>query len=87
MILTRQKIERAASWKPNAGQYEGVAEFADDAGNVALKLTPEMCDRIFLICADGILNVAKEAAANLTCNVIEHRAALEVQTNGQEAGK
>jgi hypothetical protein len=36
-----------------------------------------MCDRIFLICADGVLSVAKEAAANLTCNVVEHRKELE----------
>jgi hypothetical protein len=78
MVLNKLKIELAASYKPNAGQYEGVAEFTDAAGNVQLKLTPEMCDRIFMICADGILTVAKEAAANLTCNVIEHKAALDL---------
>lgn len=77
MVLKELKIAMVPSYKPNAGQYERAAEFSDQAGNVVLKLTPEMCDQIFLICADGILTVAKEAAANLTCNVIEHRKALE----------
>jgi len=76
MILKELKITIIPSYRPNAGQYEGVAEFTDEAGNVALKLTPEMCDKIFILCADGILNVAKEAAANLTCNVIEHQKVL-----------
>lgn len=77
MVLNKLTIELVPVYKPNAGQYEGKAEFTDAAGNVQLKLTHEMCDRIFLICADGILSVAKEAAANLTCNVIEHRKELE----------
>lgn len=76
MVLKELKIAMIPSYRPNAGQYEGVAEFTDKAGNVALKLTPEMCDEIFVICADGILKVAQEAAMNLTCNVIEHQKAL-----------
>jgi len=77
MVLKELKIAMIPSYRENAGQYEGMAEFTDASGNVALKLTPEMCDQIFLICAEGILTVAKEAAANLVCNVIEHRKELE----------
>lgn len=77
MVLKELKIAMIPNYRPNAGQYEGAAEFTNEAGNVTLKLTPEMCDKIFIICADGILIVAQEAAMNLTCNVIEHRKALE----------
>jgi hypothetical protein len=76
MILKELRIGMIPSYRPNAGNYEGVAEFTDEAGNVALKLTPEMCDKIFVICADGILSVAQDAARNLTCNIIEHQKAL-----------
>lgn len=76
MVLKELRIAMAPSYKPNAGQYVGTAEFTDAAGNVTLKLTPAMCDKIFIICADGILSVAQEAAMNLTCNVIEHQKAL-----------
>ena len=76
MVLKELKIAIVPSYRPNAGQYEGVAEFTDAAGNVALKLTPEMCSKIFVICAEGILSVAQEAAMNLTCNVLEHQKAL-----------
>ncbi len=77
MILKLLKIELIPSYRENGGQYEGKAEFIGGAGNVELKLTPSMCDKIFVICADGILTVAKEAANNLTCNVIEQRKELE----------
>lgn len=76
MILTKQQIEKKR-YSPGEGKYAGVAQFAGKAGDVALNLTPEMCDKIFLVCADGIMETAKEAAANLTCNVIEHRKSLE----------
>lgn len=77
MVLKELKIEMIPSYRPNAGQYEGAAKFTNEAGDVTLRLTPEMCDKIFIICADGILSVAQEAAKNLTCNVIEHRKEIE----------
>lgn len=76
MILTKLRIDKK-QYGQDEGKYTGVAQFTGNAGDVALNLTPEMCDRIFLVCADGIIETAKEAAANLTCNVIEHRKALE----------
>jgi hypothetical protein len=76
MVLTKLQIEKKR-YGPNEGKYAGVAQFTGTAGDVVLNLTPEMCDKIFLVCADGIMGTAKEAAENLTCNVIEHRAALE----------
>ena len=77
MILQKLAIGIVPSYKPNAGQYEGLAEFSGEAGNVILNLTPELCDKLFIICAEGILATAKEAAENLTCNVLEHQKMLE----------
>ena len=61
----------------NKGQYSGRAEFTNSDGDIAIKLTPEMCEKIFMICSDGIIDVAQEAARNMTCNIIEHKAAIE----------
>ena len=77
MILQNINIAIIPSYRPNAGEYEGVAEFAGETGSVQLNLTPEMCNKIFMVCADGILATAKEAAENMTCNIIEHRKAIE----------
>lgn len=83
MVLVELRIKQIPSYRENAGQYEGKAEFTDRAGDVALNLTPEMCNQIFAVCADAILRTAQEAAANLTCNVIEHQKALgKEQDNG-----
>lgn len=76
MILQKLEIEVVPSYRANAGQYEGKAVFAGDAGAVSLKLTPALCDKMFVICAEGILGVAKEAATALTCNMIEHQKQL-----------
>lgn len=78
MILQKLEIE-LARWGEEKGKYVGKAVFDGEAGSVALNLTPELCDKLFLICADGILTTAKEAAANLTCNVIEHQKALAAE--------
>lgn len=76
MILQKLEIEYQR-WGDQKGKHAGTARFDSECGNVTLNLTPEMCNKIFLICADGILNVAKEAAANMTCHIIEHTKELE----------
>lgn len=83
MKLKKLEIKEVPSWRDNAGAYEGHAEFYSKLGSVALALTPEMCNKIFVVCADGILSVAREAAENLTCNVIEEKAiVLTGDSNG-----
>ncbi len=77
MILKELHIEQIPSYKDNAGQYEGSVKFTGGGGDVLLRLTPEQCNQIFRICADGILATAREAAENLTCNVLEHQKLLE----------
>ena len=76
MYLKKLEIELGRYGK-DKGKYTGRAIFDNELGVVSLNLTPEMCDEIFKVCADGIITTAKEAANNLTCAVIEHQEKLE----------
>jgi len=76
MQLKELKIERK-TWGKDEGKHVGKASFDNELGLVAIKLTPELCNEIFRLCADGIVSTAKEAAKELTFSVIEHQAKLE----------
>lgn len=80
MILKKLEIE-LQGYGAQKGQYTGTARFDGEHGSVALNLTPEHCEQIFKVCANGITEVAKEASRNLTCSVIEHTRAI-----GSKAG-
>ncbi len=77
MILKRLVID-LQEWGDDKGKYTGYVSFSDSDGEIKLNLTPEHCDKIFLICVDGVLSTAKEAAEKLTCAVIEHQKKLTV---------
>lgn len=64
--LTLERCEWAVE-KERIGQVFGIVIFDGELGEVHLKLTPDLCHKLFLICADGIIGVAKEAATNLIC--------------------
>lgn len=76
MILEDLRIE-LNRYGPNKGKHTGTAKFSGEAGDVTLRLTPDLCDKMFAICAEGVLTTAKEAANNLTCNILDHQKALE----------
>ncbi len=76
MNLLKLEIEREL-WGTNKGQYVGEIQFDNELGLVAIKITPEICDELFKICADGIIDTAKLAAKELTCTIIEHQKRLE----------
>lgn len=76
MILSKLQIERN-KWGKNKGQFEGKISFDNDDGEISIKLTPDRCQQIFQVCADGLIDTAKEAATELTCQVIEHKNSLE----------
>jgi len=61
MRLTRLEIKLNV-YGENEGKYTGVAQFTGDAGSVALNLNQHHCEQMFLVCADGIVDVAKAAA-------------------------
>lgn len=73
MILEKLNI-RLMEYGDQKGQHVGEVTFAGKAGKVSLNLTPELCNRIFSVCADGLIATAKEAAVNMTCQVLEHKA-------------
>ena len=75
MILKKLEIE-LQRYGELKGKHVGQATFCVDSGCVTINLTPELCDKMFLICAEGIISTAKEAAQNLTCAVLDHRALL-----------
>ena len=68
MKLLKLEIE-LIRWGDDKGQYKGVAKFEGDAGEVALNLNRHHCEQIFLVCADGIVDVAKASARMLTNEV------------------
>lgn len=68
---------RKEKYGPNEGKYVGCAEFGNKKGKVDIRLTPEHCDKIFQVCAESIVDVAKDAAEELTVSVIEHQKTLE----------
>jgi len=76
MRLTELRIT-LNSYGKDEGQYTGKVRFTNKDGDIALKLNASMCEEIFTICADGMIDVAKEAAANMTCSIIEHKSTIE----------
>jgi len=76
MKLTELRI-KLNDYGRDKGQYTGKAEFTNSDGDIAIKLNAEMCEKIFMICSDGIIDVAQEAAKNMSCNIIEHKKHLE----------
>lgn len=78
MLLKKLVIERKL-WGATNGQFAGSITFDGEAGSVSLKLTPDLCNKIFAVCAEGIVSTAKEAARNLACNIIEHAEVLGIE--------
>ena len=79
MQLVKLEIERVR-YGENKGQFAGAIKFDNELGEVAISLTPQKCEELFRVCADGIVDTAKAAATELTCSVIEHRQLLESET-------
>ena len=76
MLLKKLEIERQ-SWGDYKGKCVGKITFEGNDGSVALNLNPASCEKLFLLVADGLIDVAKETAENMTCNLIEQKTAIE----------
>jgi len=76
MILEDLRIQ-LSTFGRDKGKYKGRATFVNEQGSVTINLTKKHCENIFSICADGIIDTAKEAADSLTISVIEHDAAID----------
>lgn len=69
MQLKKLELERVqwSTVKEDVGKVMGKIVFDGELGEVHLKLNNELCHRLFLVCAEGIVGVAKEAATALVC--------------------
>ena len=78
MKLNTLKIERER-WGKNEGKFTGSIKFDNELGEISVNLSPEQCDKLFAVIAEGIIDTAKEAANELTVSVIEHKESLEIK--------
>lgn len=70
MVFRELKIERE-SWGEKKGQYTGAIRYSGEAANIELKINDEQIQSIFAIVADRMIEVSKEAAEELTCDIIQ----------------
>ena len=83
MQLNKLVIERKR-YGSNEGQYEGHISFDNELGKVDIRLSAEQCNELFRVCADGIVETAKDAARELTLSVIEHKNVIESPLNNDK---
>ncbi len=76
MILKNLEIELNTYGKEK-GKYTGRVDFQNEDSKIQLRLTPEHINKIFELCADALVQTAKDAANEMTVNIIEHKKALE----------
>lgn len=72
MNLNKLIIERI-KYGDDVGSFKGTVSFDNEKGKVDIVLSPEHCEKIFAVVADGIVDTAKEAAKNLCISVVEHK--------------
>lgn len=61
MKLLNLSIERH-TYGDKKGQFSGQATFTGDTGKITLNLNEHHIEQMLLVCADGIVDVAKAAA-------------------------
>jgi hypothetical protein len=59
-----------AEYGPNKGRYTGNMHFAGEYGGVEIVLSPDMSDAVLKICAEALVQNAKDVAQNLTAQLI-----------------
>ncbi len=80
MQFNKLEIERDR-WGSDKGKLKGSVYFSNEAGCISLKLNQSHIDKIFDIVADSMIETAKDAANELTVNIIEHKDNLLVNND------
>lgn len=70
-----KSLEIERSWRSKG--LEGKIRFSNKTGDITLNLSQSHIDRIFEVVAETMIEVAKDAARELTCTVIEHKKTIE----------
>ena len=76
MQLERLDISRK-DYGPNKGLMEGEITFKNPAGRIQLILNDDTCKKILELCAEGLVDSAKEVANHLTAEIITSMPLLE----------
>lgn len=76
MKLLKLTIEQER-YGTNRGAYTGTAAFTGETGTIQLHLNEHHIQEIFRTCSESIVDVARAAARQMTCAVIEQKNALE----------
>ncbi len=76
MNLNELNISRS-TWGKDEGQFRGSISFDNELGKVDIKLTPEHCSKIFEVCAESIIDTAKQAAEELKITVVDHKKIID----------
>lgn len=74
MDFKRLEIERS-TWGDR--RLKGQVSFGNDKGRINLNLNEDHINKIFEIVAETMIETAKEASQELTCNIIEHKELLD----------
>jgi hypothetical protein len=70
MRLEKLEIERK-HWGDDAGKLKGRARFSSKNADVAINLTEGHCQKIIDMCADALLDAAKEMSDVMRNDIIE----------------
>lgn len=64
---------------PHVGKYTGSVGFRGQYGTVDIVLSPSLSEKVLTLCADALVENAKEVASDLTAQIIEQtlNAAIE----------
>jgi len=81
MEFRKLEVERR-TWGDQ--ELAGSISFSSDKGRINLRLNEGHINKIFEIVADTMIEVAKEAAKELTCNIIEHKDAINKLKDNKE---
>ena len=74
--MTLEGIHMQRKMFPTKGSSErpmiGMAEFSCGHGKVELQLSEQACARIIELCAEGVVDAARETAGLMIADVIDH---------------
>lgn len=79
MYLERLCIRSHEKWSTKEISYTGDIEVKGKTGTISLHLTPDMIKKIVKVCAESLVEVAKEAARDLTMECIELKKEVSTQ--------
>ena len=63
--------------------YRGEVEYKGKNGSIELNLGEDQINKMFELFADFLVEASREAADNLTANIIEHKETLKIEKESE----